>query len=167
MEVIDTQQEEYRLFKPAFKVKQMQELNEIYNRLKKEATEFINKLTKDRTKMEINKIDDKIYVSVYNYNEDEFKREYGERKGINCLTPSNGYFDEVPYIKITYICNLLEKDLNLYDVYIRNINENYDEDKKTIEGKKIRANAFMLKQWMLDTHDKLNDILQKYEWTFY
>lgn len=149
------------------KDRQIQELNEIYDRFKKEANEFINKLTNDRTKMEINKIDDKVYISVYQYNEDEFKREYGERKGINCLTPNNSYFDEIPYIKIVYLCKLLKKDLKEYEEDIRNINENYYELQKNIGAKNIRTNAIILKRWILETHDKLKDMLKQYEWEFY
>jgi hypothetical protein len=167
MEVIATRQYVYGFPTHSFKNKQILELNEIYDRLKKEATEFINKLTMNRTQMDITKINDKVYISVYQYNEDEFKRKYGEHCVINCLTQNNCYFDELPYIKIRYLCNLLEKDLKHYDMCIRNINENYDELKKNIEDKQIRINAVILKSLILETHEKLYDMLNQYEWRFY
>ena len=167
MEVIATPQYVYGLSNPSFKDKHIQELNEIYDRFKNEANEFINKLTMNRTQMDITKINDKIYISVYQYNEDEFKRKYGEHCVINCLTPNNCYFDEVPYIKIKYLCNLLEKDLKHYDMCIRNINEHYYESQKNIARKQIRANVFVLKDLILETHEKLYDMLNQYEWTFY
>ena len=167
MEVIATSQYVYGLSNTSCKDQPIEELNEIYDRFKKESSEFINKLTMNRTQMDITKINGTVYVSVYQYNEDEFKRKYGEHCVINCLTPNNCYFDEVPYIKIRYMCNLLEKELNHYEVNIRNINEKYNELQKNISYKQIITNVIILKSLILETHEKLYDMLNEYQWRFY
>ena len=103
---------------------------------------------------------------MYHYNDNELKLKYGGFKGINCLTANNCYFDEVPYIKIKYLCNLLEKDIKQYGVYVCNINKNYDELQKNIGDKRLRNEIIILKILIQETHDKLNDILKQYEWSF-
>jgi hypothetical protein len=148
------------------KNKQIQELNEIYHTLKREANEFINKLKKHKTKLNIKEVEDKVYVSVYHYNNEEFKLEYGDREEINCLTTINCWIDEGPYVKIKNCCHFLEEDIKQYEGYIRNINENYESIKENIGIKGIRSDNKRLKEWMLYTHDKLNNILKKYEWDF-
>lgn len=139
------------------KNKQLQELNAVYERFYKEANEFINKLSKDKTKLIIEKINDKVCVSV------------GEAESGNCL--SGWYEYECTWAaddeyKIKNTCYFIKEDLKQYEGYIRNINENYDEIKKNIGGKGIRTDNIELKKWISKSQDKLDHLLKKYEWVF-
>lgn len=151
-----------------FKNKQINELNDMYESLKNTANEFIKKITQERTKFVINKSEDKVYVKVYRYNDEEFKRKYGEQIGINCLTTINPYLDSrcYPEYDIKDCCYFVEQDLKQYEKHICDINENYDRKIELYGGKQIRNNTIEFKKWILHTRKHFNAMLERYEWDF-
>ena len=139
------------------KTKKIIELNKKFNNLKKDKNEFLSNLTKDRTTFIFKKINDK----------DHYIPNVKNKEITNCL---NGWYKyegttaEDEEYKIINYCDCIENEIKQYEIYIRNINENYEDIKKNMGIKVIQKDTSELKKMISKTHDKLIVLMNTYKW---
>lgn len=135
------------------KYKKVNEIKNLYEILQIEYDDFSSKLENNKTELLIKEINNKkhIYIrtveSVYNS---------------NCLDFHGFEDDDERYIKNTFY--FAKRDIKQYKKWIDNLLENYEEIKDDIGIEKMRSDNKDFKNFILDTHSKLNILKSKYVW---
>lgn len=129
-------------------------ISEMYETLKKDYNDFSNPMKVANTEFVINNTNVSIRVTEDNgYNS-------------NCLSFARGREDgnERHLKHIKNKCHFIERDIEQYKKHVDNILHNYQDIKERIGEKRLRECNKELKRWILDTHNDLHELKNKYIW---
>lgn len=131
----------------------MNEIKNLYEILQKEYDDFSCKLKNNKTELLIKEINNKKHVSIRT-----IETEYNS----NCLDFHGFEDDDERHIKNTFY--FAKRDIKQYKEWIDKLIRNYEEIKDDICIEKMRSDNKDFKNFILDTHSKLNILKSKYVW---
>ena len=131
------------------------EIVENYERVDRRVNEFLNKLKKNNTMLQIKQIDEKIshvYVTPDNTSDS------------NCLHMK--YYDDEIDFGIVLQCEFIERDMKSHKQTLDMLLKNHKEIKENLGGRLFRSDNLYFKKIILETENKLDALLNKCEWSF-
>lgn len=127
-------------------------ISEMYETLKKDWNDFSSPLRKDKTELVVIGIDNQkiinIKTNVYNNN----------------ALAAMAFDDGSEERQIRNALHFIERDIEQYKEHVDNILHNYQDIKERIGDKRLRECNKELKRWILDTHNDLHELKNKYIW---
>ena len=137
------------------------EIINLFNSLNQQANEFLSKLTKDKTELQITEKDGKITnIKVHQLTPNDPEFIYN----LNCL--DRYYFDDDLYDNIIYRCNKIKREIEQYKDILDNLLNNIVQIKKDLGLKLFRSDNLWFKTEMLDTQKRLDKLINFYTWEF-
>ena len=134
--------------------KKINEIQSLYEKLKKESDEFFGKFTKDKSRLVIKEIKNKKHVSIRT-----IETEYD-------ITPLNNHGfeedDDERQIKNAYYW--INRQVIEHKECLDNLIDNYEEIKNRISVEQMRSDNKFFKKSILDTRNDLLNLKSEYIW---
>jgi hypothetical protein len=127
-------------------------ISEMYEMLKKDWNEFSSPLRKDKTELVVREINNQKIVNI--------KTNIYNKNALKAMAFDDGTEER----QIRNAFYFIERDIEQYKQHVDNILHNYKEIKDRIGDKRLRECNKELKRWILDTHNDLHELKNKYIW---
>jgi len=127
-------------------------ISKMYETLKKDWKDFSSPLRKDKTELVVREIDNQKFVNI--------KTNVYNKNALANMAFDDGSEER----QIRNVFYFIEKDIEQYKEHVDNILHNYQDIKERIGDKRLRECNKELKSWILNTHNNLHKIKNKYIW---
>jgi len=138
------------------------EIVKIYDKFKKNATEFLSKLKQNKTELKIQEERDgkiiKLSIHYLTLN------DKGYETADNCLNTYDIFDDYL--CAIVSRCKFIEKDLIEHTNMLEKLLDNTEKIKQELGGKMFRSDNIWFKNEIVKSQQKLDKLLNDYIWEF-
>jgi hypothetical protein len=138
--------------KKSSKCKKVDEIKKLYEVLNREAEEFFSNFNKEYTDLKVTEFNKKKHVSIV-------KCDYNYGSSLH----SHGMEDDDERF-IKNKCYFIKRDIKNYKGYLDDILDNYEIIKENIGIQQLRNDNKQLKEWILNTHKKMDNLKGEYIW---